>query len=1196
MARQLDGKRTHRRDRVVRRFLMLGAALALLAFFAPAIIGGTSLLQTLLVRAVPAEAGRVTARGAALGWFSPVVLHGVQVVDPAGQVLMQADAVALDRTLWQLMTDSNNLGVVRVDRPVVYALVRPDGSNVEDFLAALDQPHAPPANHPADDAPTSMQLIIAGGSIAVTDATTGGTVVHDPIDMQVAIAGGLQSLKATGVAHAAVVAPGQAPPRLPLAEAAGRPGGAFHLELAPQPSGAQRADFRLDAMRLGHLTPWLRRIDPQLKIEGLADGQGVLSWWPRTPAGGTGSSLPQRITSTGKMQVRNVQLTAAQISAATPAQPLAIQRVDLDWLVTSTAQGLVQIDRLAMTSDFAKASLTGRVTTDELTRLVSSQSVAGDWANLPTAPNTAARLSADIDLARLGRVAPNLLHLQPGVALSSGQIRLAADLKPPTAEGGLAAGRALTVKIATADLVASRNGQPVRWDKPITLQIASQQSSAGWQLSRLACESSFLQGQLTGDRDNIAGTLTFDLDALFDQSRRLFDLDGLQLAGRGSAEVSLLRATGNRFRATAKASVDGCVITRNERSIVEERNLVIDFSGEGQANPLTHRPVGFTKAQCKIVAAGDQLDVRLTEPTAVAAETFPLELRMVGDLAAWVRRAKVVTLSTGASLQAAGAIDARASGRIGGGRVQLASTDLTATNVRLRTDSLRIEEPEIKVQGDLAWDSASGAIASRGGQLVSSTLTLQARDLIVRDNQATGDLALRADLARLAAWAPDAMGDNLLAGQLAGAIRLATAADGSAVANVDLTTQQFAIAERVPGAAPNVLWHEPALKIRGAVAHDRAADRLSLTGLAIQSQNLSATLGGQVNQLSTSTAAPQLTGTVDYDLAQLAPLVAQYLGPGVQLTGRHQAQFELASAVSANGDAAPGVHWSRRWTGRFTAPWTSASLYGLPVGQGVLSATLGDGLLRCDPLVFAVGQGQLSTQPAVRLDPPPAEWGLPAGPLLTNVRISREVSEQMLKYIAPVLADATRSEGLFSLRTDGVRAPLDKPAGIEVTGQLAVSQVRVVPGPAVAEWVSIARQIEALAKDRDPAALLARPAPTLLSISERTVNFQIAGQRVYHQGLAFEVGDVPVVSNGSVGFDETLQMTLTVPIQEKWIAGERRLVGLRGQSIQVPVAGTLSKPRIDRRAMEGFRRQLIQQGVQGAIQGEIGRALEKLFD
>ena len=118
------------------------------------------------------------------------------------------------------------------------------------------------------------------------------------------------------------------------------------------------------------------------------------------------------------------------------------------------------------------------------------------------------------------------------------------------------------------------------------------------------------------------------------------------------------------------------------------------------------------------------------------------------------------------------------------------------------------------------------------------------------------------------------------------------------------------------------------------------------------------------------------------------------------------------------------MHWSRRLQARLEVPWASANVYGLPIGGGKIAAALGEGTLRIDPLALAVAEGQLTAAPNVRLDPEPMLLTLPKGPVLTNVKISPEVSEAMLKYIAPVLAGATQSEGQFSLQLDGARVPL----------------------------------------------------------------------------------------------------------------------------------------------------------------------------
>ncbi|MEM8864379.1 MAG: hypothetical protein AAGF31_02400 [Planctomycetota bacterium] len=1174
MAWGRTGKRTHRRDRVMRRFLYVVAAGALLVFFAPMIVGNTPLLGSFLARAMPAEAGKLSVGSASLGWFSPVTLYRVQVTDPQGRVVMHADEVRVDRSLMALASDSSDLGVVTVNRPALYAFVRPDGSNLEDLAAAF----SPAAEQeelgevPASK-PTRLTLAINSGAIAVTDAISGQTQIHDPIDVQVSLDDGVRSLDLSGVANAVVLPAGAALPVLPLATQQDRGGGEFNVKLAPAATGANEASIRLAGVDLAAASPWLRRLDSTLALTGLAEGEGSLSWWP---AGGAAAGLEKPMTSRGRLRI-----TGLQVASQSLGDTISSSQVDLPWRVTTGAGGRVTVQQLGLNSDFAEANLVGDFSRAEVDALM-----AGDW----WAPRTA-RLTADVDLARLARISPRALHLQQGVTLSSGRVQLAAESQP---DGG---GRAISAKLATADLVAQRNGRPLRWGQPIQLDLAARESDGNLAISRLACVSSFLNGSVSGDLTNLTGSAQLNLDQLVADTQQLFDYGPWRLSGKADAQVQLARVGASGFRTTGNANVDGCVISYDDRPVVLERKLAITFGGEGQTDPATLQPMSLATGTLNVISGGDRLDVKLIEPANLNAETFALDLQLVGDVANWLRRVKSLAPAEDAesllaTLQAAGAIDAQARGRFGAERVEIANANVTATDVRLQAESLDINEPRVEFSGDLAWDAASGAVASRAGQFVSGAVAMRARDLQWQDSQARGEAAIRADLVRLGRWAPGVLGDRQLAGQLTGGVRLGgSQATSGATATIDLTAQQFAISEPAANGQLAVLWQEPTLRMRGGLTHAAADDRLTIAGMAIQSQNLSGVVNGQVDRLSTA-PSPQLNGTIDYDLARLGPVIASYAGPGVVLSGKHQAQFELAPVAAAN----PAAHWSRRWTGRLQAPWTSASLYGLPVGQGVLNASLAGGQLRTEPLQFAVGQGAANLQPIVQFDPPPAAWGMPAGDVLTNVLITPEISERMLKFIAPVLADATRSQGQFSLRTDGVRAPLGDASQVETSGQLTIRNLRVTPGPGVAGWVSAARTVEALAKDRDPTALAARPTPTLLSISERAVNFQIARGRVYHQGLQFDVDGVPVSSAGSVGFDETLQFTLTVPIQDRWIAGEQRLVGLRGQALQLPVTGTLSDPKIDRNQLRQFSQQLIQSGIRGAVENELGRALEKLFN
>ena len=109
------------------------------------------------------------------------------------------------------------------------------------------------------------------------------------------------------------------------------------------------------------------------------------------------------------------------------------------------------------------------------------------------------------------------------------------------------------------------------------------------------------------------------------------------------------------------------------------------------------------------------------------------------------------------------------------------------------------------------------------------------------------------------------------------------------------------------------------------------------------------------------------------------------------------------------------------------------------------------------------------------------------------------------------------------------------------------------------------------------------------------MNFRVVDGRVYHQNMEFQVGDVVLRSQGSVGLDETIALTLQIPIQDAWIAKEPLLAGLKGQSLQVPVTGTLKRPQMDQRAIANLSGQLIQNAAGQAVGNELNKALDKFL-
>jgi hypothetical protein len=171
--------------------------------------------------------------------------------------------------------------------------------------------------------------------------------------------------------------------------------------------------------------------------------------------------------------------------------------------------------------------------------------------------------------------------------------------------------------------------------------------------------------------------------------------------------------------------------------------------------------------------------------------------------------------------------------------------------------------------------------------------------------------------------------------------------------------------------------------------------------------------------------------------------------------------------------------------------------------------------------------------------------------------------------------------------------PLGKPEQARVSGQLAVHHWRVAPGPLIRELETAIRQLKALSDGKQFLAADARPASTLLKIADRKIDFQVVEGRVYHRHLEFEIDEVPIRSQGSVGFDQSLALVFEIPLQAKWLGSNLR--SLAGQTLQVPLQGTLQKPRLDARVIADLSRRFLREAATRALGDEVNRQLERLF-
>src|SRR6202042_1052934 len=102
-------------------------------------------------------------------------------------------------------------------------------------------------------------------------------------------------------------------------------------------------------------------------------------------------------------------------------------------------------------------------------------------------------------------------------------------------------------------------------------------------------------------------------------------------------------------------------------------------------------------------------------------------------------------------------------------------------------------------------------------------------------------------------------------------------------------------------------------------------------------------------------------------------------------------------------------------------------------GPAEFDVTLTQGVIALRPVELAIGGGKVHLAPRVLLTDRPALLAIPAGPVIEGVELTDQFCDDWLKFIAPILSQATRCSGKFSLAVDESVLPLTEPAAGNLT-------------------------------------------------------------------------------------------------------------------------------------------------------------------
>ena len=718
-------------------------------------------------------------------------------------------------------------------------------------------------------------------------------------------------------------------------------------------------------------------------------------------------------------------------------------------------------------------------------------------------------------------------------------------------------------------------------------------------------------------------------------------LDRVEFVGQGTLKQWAL-VWGDTFRwRDVDATVDLQVIVTKMGQFIDsaESALFTYSSGTDRCQAQLTSPMSITEMQ-----------------KSISGETPTWLVHLSGGLASWCNRLGVGVEGLDSQSRLGSTASGQESPALGGefqvtGKLQLALDELLfsegtikGSNVSFRHESYLINEPQVEGGFSLHIDRPRSLLSIGEVQLAASAFSIGTEliriDMTDPVSTITGTVGYRADVNRVGRWKVNAqVEDGAWFGDLRGSVELS---GKNQVLNVvirseckDLTyakrktpsSQQLAAGATVDWQA---VWQEKMLKFSSDMKFNMGTPDKSLIGgtpvvtsvqdpdsnfgfnislLTIESNSLGISLGGSVANAA-STCDVSIEGDLACNMDQLSLLLQQWLGSDVTLRGSSSHRFELRGPLfhlpqdqgemigdaGAGGTAELKLHLvPDNLIGDGSFGWNSGRVFGVDVGEARIKGSLAASRIDFETIKMRMSQGLVEVTPQILLKSTGPELFIGNESVIQHAMITPQMCRHWLQYVAPVVAQSAQAEGAFSVDINQARLPMNNIFDGHAQGVLHVHSAKVGPGLLGTQLIWVANQVRAIASG-DPSSAVQQTQQQWLAIPKQEVAFHLDHHRVSHDRLVLQVGDVQMQTSGSVGEDQSLNMTVSVVIQPEWVKNQQLLARFAGQKVQIPISGTLQQPKIDTKILVSLSQQMIQNAAGQIIENELRRGFDKIFD
>ncbi|MBP7933601.1 MAG: hypothetical protein KA354_03030 [Phycisphaerae bacterium] len=1119
-----------RRRRWLKLVVLLGVLILIIVCCLPYLLSTNAGRRLVVSVADSYLPGSVEMRDLSLSWFGPCRISGLRLHDPEGKEVARADDVVLTEGVWRGITSPSHFEQLSLDTPRVTLFVDEQGQ-ISLLRAIATSEVSPPDQKPSPLPAVTGRLVLRNGSMKV--------VRPDGRELEVSHVDGDLRLEATSSIAGQLVA-----------------------QAAEVGTVTGEIDLR-ELVRDGRFQPWG------------ATGTARLSTPASLSLAGLGQFATGQSHADGSAQV--------QVRAAFGQGEIKVDTsIELARLLVRLADssGASPVDvRLSSQLRATRESLTGHAALDgqigdgrvdvtcswpKQTEIPSVEDiVSGALAGKAVKwPDFVVEAKSHLDLARLAQAVPALLHIQSQVVVTGGtldaqRVILRGGEKPST-----------TGAVTITRLASRRDAQITAW-QPISLDWNVHiEPGTGLKVEKLALASDFANLVAKGTPSDLHADIQSNLARLQQQAAQVFNMDGVDLAGGTSGTLDLKRADQERIDLAVTLAGEGIRYRAGKRNLEVGK---LSVKKNGYFTLAGSKVTRLTIADATWNADGSVAGTG-SGWTGVGDGTFEVEMKIPrADLAYVAKRLVDLGVAGAAGYAGEAALQARAS-RSSHNAPVVSEGSAALRNTRLGNEPLLAEDVSLSWSGlSIAPDGRrfeikSAELASTPARLAAAAVSLRTDGQPVVEGKVEGNADLARCLAigsRIAGWdKPPA---------IAGRLTLSTVSQGSAD-GANLTGNARIDGLAIGAGEKTIREDQVRLAVKAGV--NRRQETVTLDQFQMDSRMIAVKMTGTISDYA-RTCLLDLKGSYQASwepisslLHELAPATADK----VTLAGASESRFTVTG--TANQPQVTPTYRDASATGEVS--WVSADVCGVQVGKALLTPAFKQGQLTVPVSAIPAAGGQVHLGGGV--DFRPATPVLSLGPelqLLESVRITPEMGRQLLSRVNPIFGSMTRVEGTVSLITRNIQLPLGEAikTGGSGQGRLDLQNLKVQP----AGFMMVLLDLGGLTGGDN------------YTVQVSGVDFHLKNGRLHYDKFAMTFGpDFDLRFRGSVGFDETLDLAVSLPIraallQKLGVAGPtaeyaRRLEKVR---VEIPVVGTRLQPRMDLSQID--MKPLIEEAARSAV-------------